>query len=144
VLMSHFFLQTLFPDLNMEEVGRALSRGMDLVKAAMCRALDLIEPSVNHQNLLTPTALEFEWGTEHSFMSVSVYTTAHCRYCEWYHHHFAGTKRRRADSPTDETESARHSTKRAYGNVSSSESVTSESETPSESESRSDTSSSSE
>ncbi|OAX39915.1 hypothetical protein K503DRAFT_799275 [Rhizopogon vinicolor AM-OR11-026] len=122
---------TLFPDLNMEEVGQALSQGMDLVKAAMCRTLDLIEPSVNHQHLLAPTALEFEWGIEHSFMSVSVYKTAYFRYFEWYRRHFSGTKHYRADSPTEGTESARPSTKRAYGNVSSSESATSESETPS-------------
>ncbi|OJA15934.1 hypothetical protein AZE42_02648 [Rhizopogon vesiculosus] len=113
---------TLFPDLNMEEVGQALSRGVDLVKAAMCCTLDLIEPSVNHQHLLTPTALEFEWGTEYSFMSHSIYKTAYFRYFEWYRHHFSGTKHHRADSPTEGIESARPSTKRAYGNVSSSES----------------------
>ncbi|KAG1840926.1 hypothetical protein DFJ58DRAFT_634747, partial [Suillus subalutaceus] len=89
---------TLFPNIDMDNVTDALNHGLDLVKATMSSTLDLIEPSVNHRHLLTPSALTFNWELDSSSMSVAVYETAHTRYCDWYRRQFSGTKRRRVDN----------------------------------------------
>ncbi|KAG1886588.1 hypothetical protein F4604DRAFT_1542733, partial [Suillus subluteus] len=89
---------TLFPNINMDDVTNALNRGMDRVKATMSRTLDTIESDVDHQHLLTPSTLAFNWELDLSFMSVAVYQTAHFRYCDWYRRQFSGTKCRRVDN----------------------------------------------
>jgi hypothetical protein len=96
----------------MDNVTDALNHGLDLVKAMMSSTLDLIEPSVNHRHLLTPSALTFNWELDSSSMSVAIYETAHARYCDWYRRQFSGTKRRRVDNPTTD-ENTRPSIRRA-------------------------------
>ncbi|KAG1873148.1 hypothetical protein F4604DRAFT_1925641 [Suillus subluteus] len=103
---------TLFPDINMGDVTDTLNCGMDHVKATMSHTLDTIESNVNHQHLLTPSMLTFDWELDKSFMSVAVYQTTHFRYCNWYHRQFSGMKRRRMDNPTIDT-STRPSIRRA-------------------------------
>ncbi|KAG1834046.1 hypothetical protein DFJ58DRAFT_624156, partial [Suillus subalutaceus] len=89
---------TLFPDINMGDVTDALNRGMDRVKATMSHTLDTIESNVNHQHLLTPSTLTFNWELNKSFMSVAIYQIAHFHYCDWYRRQFSGTKHRRVDN----------------------------------------------
>ena len=89
----------------MQAVSASLSLGMDRVKTRMCEILDSIDPSTNHQHLVTPTTLPFDWETHRESLSLSVYKTAYSRYCDWFRNQFCGTKCRCAGSLADEPES---------------------------------------
>ena len=68
----------------MQAVSASLSLGMDHVKTRMCEILDSIDPSTNHQHLITPTMLPFDWETHRESLSLSVYKTAYSHYCDWF------------------------------------------------------------
>ncbi|KAG1744031.1 uncharacterized protein EDB91DRAFT_1246916 [Suillus paluster] len=103
---------TLFPNIDMDNVTDTLNDGLDHVKATMSSTLDTIESAIDHQHLLTPSALTFNWKLDSSSMSVAIYETAYFYYCDWCHHQFSGTKCCCVDNPTMD-ESTRPSTRRA-------------------------------
>lgn len=105
-------MQTLFPNIDMDNVTDALNHGLDLVKAMMSSTLDLIELSINHRHLLTPSTLTFNWELDSSSMLVAIYETVHSCYCDWYRCQFSSTKHHRVDNPTTD-ENTRPSIRRA-------------------------------
>ncbi|KAG1799138.1 uncharacterized protein BJ212DRAFT_1305590 [Suillus subaureus] len=115
----HMAYGTLFLVLDMGQISIALNQGMDMVKSVMRTKLDVLQPAVNHTNLLTPSAIVFDWDTDITFMSVAVYKTAHFRYCDWYHRNFNGTKHHRMNNGGDEPKAERPSNRRVIMSSSS-------------------------
>ncbi|KAG1894102.1 uncharacterized protein F5891DRAFT_1195661 [Suillus fuscotomentosus] len=98
IKFPHTAYGTIFPNLNMDQINDALNIGLDKVRAEMTNTLDFMEPGVDHHHVLTPSSIAFDRDSDLTYMSVSIYRTAHFRYCDWYHRQFTGTKHCRATS----------------------------------------------